>query len=207
MLKILTCDEGESVTCAVLRIVDELGRDPSGFQWWASIVIPAVAAIASVAVLVFSVLTARSAKDQANLSERARVNAETARVEREQDQRFHDALHDFFASLAERIKAFDEHKETRRAALAAWHRKPTVYSDQPLPPGTAPIQAAIAALWLESATLPQQSLVDTITASMGRIEEKKPEERPDLYVRLMHAIAHWRLAAPEERLSTLRHLP
>lgn len=207
MLEILKCAEGGSVTCAILKVVDEIGRDPGSFQWWANIVIPAVAAVASAAVLVFSVITARSAKNQAKLIETARVNAETARVEREQDRRFHDALRDFFGSLARRIKALEEHEETRRAALAEWHRKPTSFSAQPLPPGTAPIQAAIAALWLESATIPQQSLVDMITASMVRIDNKKPEERPDLYVKLMHSIAVWRLAAPEDRLKSLRDLP
>lgn len=207
MLKTLKCAEGGSVTCAVLKVVDELGRDPGSFQWWASIVIPAVAAVASVAVLVFSVITAWSAKNQADRSEKARLSAENARVEREQDRRFHDALRDFFGALAVRIKALEDHEETRRAALAEWHRKPTVFNAQPLPPGTAPIQAAIAALWLESATLPQQSLVDMVTASMGRIDARPPAERPDLYVDLMHSIASWRLAAPEDRLAALRDLP
>lgn len=97
----LRCPEGGSVTCSILRVVEELGNDPGAFQWWASIWIPVIAAAASVGVLFFSVITARSAKKQAADSERARKDAEIARSENERQQRFNAALVNLLEALPE----------------------------------------------------------------------------------------------------------
>lgn len=86
-------------------MVDELGKDPGDFQWWASIWIPAIAAVASVAVLIFSVVTSRQAKAQAKESEKARVKAEQDRRATEHAERMRTAFAAIFASVGELSEA------------------------------------------------------------------------------------------------------
>ena len=86
-------------------MVDELGKDPGDFQWWASIWIPAIAAVASVAVLIFSVVTSRQAKAQADESEQARVKAEQDRRAMEHEERMRAAFAAIFASVGELSEA------------------------------------------------------------------------------------------------------
>ncbi|MDQ0735150.1 hypothetical protein [Arthrobacter agilis] len=101
MLKLLTCEDGGPITCAILKVVDEIGRDPGMFQWFASIWIPLVSAAASVAVLVYAVRTARSAEDQAEKSEKARIKAEKDRSAAEHADRLRRAFAAIFASVGE----------------------------------------------------------------------------------------------------------
>lgn len=102
--RVITCPEGGSVTCSILRIVDELGRSPDNFQWWASIWIPAAAAVAAVAVLLLSVWTANSARRQAKASEAARVAEASHRIEDDRKRRFISRIADIFETLPDVLR-------------------------------------------------------------------------------------------------------
>lgn len=92
MLKVLTCDEGGSVTCALLEISRALNDGPSWFEWLALGFFPMLSAFASVGVLIASLRTARSAERQAEKSEAARRQSDHDRSNNERRQRLNAAL-------------------------------------------------------------------------------------------------------------------
>jgi hypothetical protein len=76
-----------------------LGKDPGGFQWWASILIPAIGAFASLGVLFFSVWTANKAREEVHASEQARRNDEAHRIASERRQRLTGRLADILDTI------------------------------------------------------------------------------------------------------------
>ncbi len=70
--------------------------DDDSFLTWTGIVTPLFAALASLSVAIVSVVIASQARNIAKSSEAARVNAESDRVNFEQQLRFDAALKDLY---------------------------------------------------------------------------------------------------------------
>lgn len=145
----LRCPEGGSVTCSILKIVDEIGRAPGDFQWWASIWVPAIAAAASVGVLIFSLITARSAKKQAEDSEEARKAAERARSENERQQRFNAGLVNLLDALPEFMEGIRAYNRGQRQIERALHANRTPRGRPPAFPSTSQVIVRVNAAKLE----------------------------------------------------------
>ncbi|MFJ7748689.1 hypothetical protein ACIQXM_01885 [Arthrobacter sp. NPDC097144] len=77
-----------------------MSTNPGIFQWSADIAIPLVAALASIGVLVWSVKTARSARDQAEATEQARLDAEAERSNVEHEGAMRKAYAAIFKSIS-----------------------------------------------------------------------------------------------------------
>lgn len=82
-----------------------MGKDPSRFQWFASIIIPAIGVVASVGVLWFSWWTANKARKEAKASEAARVEERDNHLENERRARLTSRLADILDELPEMLEA------------------------------------------------------------------------------------------------------
>lgn len=172
----LTCPEGGSVTCSILRVVEELGSDPGTFQWWASIIIPALSALASVLVLVFSVFTAFSAKEQARKTELARTAAETARSDAAHEEQLRRAFAGIFKAVGE--------------ASADWKRE--AYGPHASPYlSDIHLLGEIAAARLIAKSPEEIRLVDRIRQLVLEIRKKTPEVRSAILAETWRLVISW----------------
>lgn len=100
MPETIICPDGARITCAIYEIADIM-RVPSDFLWLSSVWIPAISALISLGVLLFSVTTSRSAKRQAARSEAARIESEWKRSEDAHADRIRAAFAAIFTSVGE----------------------------------------------------------------------------------------------------------
>jgi hypothetical protein len=89
--------------------------DDDSFLTWSEVVIPSLAALASLSVAIVSVVIAWQARNIAKSSESARLKAESDRVQFEQQLRFDAALKDLYVGISQRIEAL----RTQDAAVRA----------------------------------------------------------------------------------------
>ena len=103
------CPEGGSITCSILQVAQRLSDGPTDFDILVLLVIPLIAALATLAAVGVSVWVAYRANTKADASEFARVNAESARIENDRIQRFKESLGAFLVEVPEHVAALLKH--------------------------------------------------------------------------------------------------
>lgn len=196
--------------------------DDDVFLSWTGIVIPATAAIASVAVAVISVRIAARAKRIAEDSEMARREDQAHREAFERTLRFDAAIKSLYVGIAGRIEALIEYDAVVRTVafnLAQSGRPEVMLSSRP---PVSSLLALIAAARLDAGGDAEHEMlgvaasVVNMASEEGALEVKQDssaarEERLSQELRrlegLLSGIEEWRLASPSERtrlLATMR---
>lgn len=187
MHRVLTCPEGGSITCSILNLVEEIGKEPGGFEWWADIFIPLLAAVASIGVLVFSVMTANSSRKQAGETERARVDAEEARVQKEHAEMMRRVFAAIFTAISElSTKLFSQAQEDR----------PDERTD-------TRVLAEIAVARLEAETPEEIRLIDRIRQFILESRGMDPIVRAWMVSEVWHLVILWHENDEQYRRSTV----
>ena len=186
MQRILQCPEGGPITCSIQELIDEVGTNPGIFQWSADIAIPLVAALASIGVLVWSVKTARSARDQAKETELARLNAEIKRSNVEHE----GAMRKAYAAIFKSISVL-----SARLGEAAPPNAFFIISDR----SDFDVLADIAAARLEARTPDEISLIDRIRQLILETRDMHRPLRSWVVTEVWHLVILWHDSDEEYR--------
>lgn len=175
-----------------------------GFSTAGSVLIPGFAALASTAVAIVSVVIANRAKNIAEASERARIEAEAVRVRREQQQRFDTAIRELFVGVANLMRDIELHEH----AVADWKRSFSIATQQtpphPQPPSDMSLLALVAAARLEAEHKDERDMLDAVHKVITDIRKADPRYKRMRLARLWESVVDWRHADVAERSSVLR---
>ena len=198
---------------SALSVSAKLSEDDI-FLTWTDVVIPSTAAFASVLVATFSMLIARKAREIAEDSEKARVQAEAERVIFEQQQRLDMALREVFLGVAARIEALYQYNADLRNAVNSSLFNRDAIGRWPTRPTASPLAVLIAAARLEARRdderrmlwTAEQYVVDAANRLHGGPENDAREvsaiqvaEETASLERLCQVIDEWRNAGPARR--------
>ncbi|MFE4198453.1 hypothetical protein ACFRJ9_21615 [Paenarthrobacter sp. NPDC056912] len=192
--------------------------DDDVFLSWTGIVIPAVAAVASVLVAAISVRIAARAKKIAEDSEAARREDQAHREVFERTLRFDAALKSLYLGIAGRIEALVEYNAVVRTVafnLAQSGRPEITLSSRP---PESSLLALIASARLDAGSDDEHEMLEVaasvviMAAEEGQLEPKQDspaarearlgQERHRLEG-LLYGIEEWRLSSPPQRVKLL----
>lgn len=199
MALLLTCPQGDSVTCAILEVAKAFSSGPSAFAVWATLIIPLFAALASTAVAIVSVTIAKKARDIAEASEAARVSAEDTRVVREQQQRLDVAIRDLFVAIANLIRDLEQYDSDMHHWMRNWSngaRKAQLPSD-------AGLLAHVAAARLEASTESERLMLDELSRAVLALRNQTTSVRRAWLENSWSLVVKWRHASEVERPKVL----
>ncbi|MGO4651131.1 hypothetical protein AB4068_05515 [Arthrobacter sp. 2RAF22] len=195
--------------------------DDDVFLAWTGIIIPSAAAVASLLVAAISVRIASRAKEIAENSEEARLEAEKHREFFERKLRFDAALKSLYLGIAGRIEALRKHDALARTVAFNLTRSGSPEMTLPSRPPISSLVALIAAARLDAhggdelEMLEVVASVAIVAAKEGELEPKRdsPADRGARLSQescrlegLLHGIGHWREASPSERSTILNEL-
>ncbi|KQN99667.1 hypothetical protein ASF21_12735 [Arthrobacter sp. Leaf234] len=207
MVQILQCDEGGSVTCAILEVARSLQEGPSAFEVLAIGVIPLLAALASIGVLYFSVVTAQQAKEQAQKTERARVQAERDRIEYERQLRFERSVREVLVSLSHHLEQQVAHRRIEKRWRKRLVEGTVEAGTEPDRPFLSSLIVLVGAAKIDG-DLEDQEILTGVRAVLSQALRRPMDARIRLMSVLPDVLVRW-LVAPqggEERRKLVRLL-
>ncbi|UKA59183.1 hypothetical protein [Arthrobacter sp. FW306-2-2C-D06B] len=172
-----------------------------GFASSGSIVVPALAGLASTAVAVVSVSIANRAKNIAEASEHARVAAEAARARRDRQQRLDSAIRDMFVGIANLIRDIETYENNNREWFKIF-AKNGIGGDnppQPVQPSDSALLALVAAARLEAEDSRERDMLDAVSKSIESFRAMDLHPRKARLASLWEFVVKWRHAAEPER--------
>lgn len=191
----ITCPDGARVTCAIAEIADIMNH-PSLFLWVSSIWLPLLAAVASTAVAIVSVVIARKARNMAEKSEKARIDAEAIRVKIEQQRRLDSAIRDLFVGIAALMDEITSVEEANNEAFREWSRaghdgKWPRLKRVPLPTSSG-VRALIAAAELEAHEVSDREMLAQVERRVKDSDKLSPEARATALTAVWEFVVSWR---------------
>lgn len=183
-----------------------------GFSSFGTILIPSSAALASTAVAVVSVLIANRAKNIAEASEKARVDAENTRTRRDQQQRLDSAIRDLFIGIASLIRDIELYENNMREWSRA-NAKQTMTIDagsvippKPAAPSEMALLALVAAARLEAAASDEREMLKAVRKSIIGMRGMEQRMKKGPLANLWQRVVDWRHALPENRPAELERI-
>lgn len=194
--------------------------DDDSFLTLSEVIIPSLAALASLSVAIVSVVIAWQARNIAKNSEDARMKAESDREKFEQQLRFDAALKDLYVGISQRIEALRARDAGVRANMFNIQRGG---GGVPMPahPPISSLLALIAAARLDARENEPVELLATVSeyandvATLGAPtpdpetldeREHRTEKEVDAWEKLLVYIDEWRHASPGDRGSILAEM-
>jgi hypothetical protein len=174
-----------------------------GFATAASVLIPASAALASTAVAVVSVAIANRAKNIAETSERARIEAEEIRVRREQQQRLDSAIRDMFVGVANLIRDIEAHEHNLKDWERSFHIPGQQTPAHPTPPSDMGLLALVASARLEAVNQDEKDMLDEVHKAITDMRDSEPRFQRLKLANLWMDVVDWRHASNADRPEAL----
>ena len=106
----IACPDAGPIACSILQVAEALNADPTSFEFWGLLVLPAITALGTLIAVLVSVVVSLSARKQAQESEKARQDTEDARNENEREQRLQAALGDFMTEIPAHFAAMRKYE-------------------------------------------------------------------------------------------------
>ncbi|MDR6413463.1 hypothetical protein [Pseudarthrobacter sulfonivorans] len=208
-----------SIAMKVVALTMKLSDDDS-FLTWSELVIPSLAGLASFSVAVVSVVIAWQARNIAERSETARVEAEDHRLRFEQQLRFDSALKDLYVGVSERIEALRAHDAAVRANMFNINRGgPGI--NVPSRPPISSLLALIAAARLDAHENEATELLDAVGAYAAAVaqaggpspdpesvdeRQRRIEREVDSWEDLLTSVNDWRHSGTDSRVTILAEM-
>lgn len=165
--------------------------------------IPLFAALASTAVAVVSVRIAKRARDIAEDSEQARVQAEIERVRREQQQRLDTAIRDMFVGVANLIRDIEVFEKGVQNWLRNFSGPMEAKTSHPQPPSDMGLLALVAAARLEAEAEDERAMLDAVHKAITDMRKHDAGVKKALLAKLWEKVVDWRHASSDDRPKAL----